>query len=238
VRVETTVPAPVAPGAPPWRGRVLLPVLALFVAFLAAAVVAGIAVAAGAGDQATGAVAELAFYAVLGGLAMLIVRSLPLHERRLIFAFKGPPRRVIAIGVAIGVAFVVGSGIVIAIGEAVDPSVERRLNDVSPDVGGGWTLVVAIIAFVVLAPFIEELVFRGLILRGLARRMRFGYAAVTSGAMFAASHADSYIVWPRAVQLLIAGICLAFVYRRLGYPGSVTVHATLNLVAAIGLALS
>jgi membrane protease YdiL (CAAX protease family) len=236
--VETTAPAPVAPVAPPWKGRVFLPVLALFCAFVAAAVVAAVAVAAGAGNQATGAVAELAFYGALGGLALRILHGLPEHEQRQVLAWKGPPRRVIALGVAIGIAFVIGSGIVIAIGEALDSSVRHRLDDVSPDVGGGWTLAVTIVAFVVLAPFIEELVFRGLILRGLARRMRFGYAALLSGAMFAASHADSYIVWPRAVQLLIAGVCLALVYRSLGYAGSVTVHATLNAVAAIGLALS
>ncbi len=90
-------------------------------------------------------------------------------------------------------------------------------------------------AVVVLAPLGEELLFRGLLLRGLVRRIRFWPAAVVSSLLFAAAHVDAYLLWPRAIALVGTGVVLAWLYRWRGYWASVTAHATVNIVAAIAL---
>ncbi len=123
-------------------------------------------------------------------------------------------------------------------GSAIDPVVERRLNEVE-DIGTvPWQVVLTVIALVVLAPLGEELLFRGLLLRGLARRLDFWPAALITSAVFAGAHADSYILWPRALALFGTGLVLAWIYRRRGYWASVSAHATVNTIAAIALVAS
>ena len=56
--------------------------------------------------------------------------------------------------------------------------------------------------------------------------------------MFASAHADSYLLWPRAVSLFLTGLVLAWLYRWRGYWASVTAHATVNIAAAIALIAS
>ena len=87
----------------------------------------------------------------------------------------------------------------------------------------------------VIAPLGEELIFRGLLLRGLAMRMRFPLAAVVSGVLFAVLHPQYWTIWPLIIGISIFGIAAAFVYRRWGYPASVTMHATFNALAAVAL---
>jgi len=59
-----------------------------------------------------------------------------------------------------------------------------------------------------------------------------------SSLLFASAHADSYLLWPRALSLVLTGLVLAWLYRWRGYWASVTAHATVNLVAAIALVAS
>ena len=106
--------------------------------------------------------------------------GLPAHERHAAVAVKGPLRRAVLAGIAVGAGIVVAAAIIIAIGAAIDPVVERRLDDVE-DIGTApWQLVLMVLSLVVLAPLGEELLFRGLLLRGLARRLRFWPAALIS----------------------------------------------------------
>ena len=230
-------PAAVLPLRPPgFWWRVLSPVGAVLASVVALIVAAGVLYAVtDMSDTAIGAVVTPLTSLLLLAFAFAIRRRLPAHEQRLALAIKGPPRRAVLIGVAVGLGIVLGAAIIISIGAAVDPVVERRLNEVE-DIGTvPWQIVPMVIALVVLAPLGEELLFRGLILRGLARRMRFWFAALISSTLFAAAHFDSWILWPRAVTLFGTGLALAWVYRRRGYWGSVAAHATVNTIAAIAL---
>jgi membrane protease YdiL (CAAX protease family) len=169
---------------------------------------------------------------------ILLWRGLPVHGRHAAIALKHSPGGAIGLGVTIGIGIVIGSGAIILAGQAIDPVVERRLEDYEDISTVPWQLALTIVGLVVLAPLGEELLFRGLLLRALARRLRFWPAALISSLLFASAHADSYLLWPRAIALVLTGLALAWLYRWRGYWASVTAHATVNTVASIALVAS
>jgi len=166
---------------------------------------------------------------------LLLWRQLPAHERRLALAIKKSPRKVIVTGIGIGLVIVVGAAILLAVGSQIDPHVKRLVEDQEEIGTAPWELVLWVIALTVLAPLGEELLFRGLMLRGLVRRLRFWWAALVSSVVFASAHFDAYVLWPRAIGIVLTGLALAWVYRTRGYWGSVAAHATVNSVAAVSL---
>ncbi len=99
--------------------------------------------------------------------------------------------------------------------------------------GAGYALIVA--ATVIGAPFFEELFFRGVLLRALARLFgRWGgwlgpaLAIVVSGTLFAMAHAESL----QLLGLAIFGVLLGVVSYRTGRLGmSMVAHASFNAVA-------
>ncbi len=224
-----------APSSSPPRfwTRVLTPIAAVPGSLiLAVAVYAGMK-AAGAGDANAAAIATVLAELALLVFGLAIVRLLAPHERRLVLEGRGRRAASIGIGVAVGLGLVIASGIVIALGTVVDDGLEDRLKDQEitlPD--SAWALGLMVIALVVLAPLAEELLFRGLLFRSLVRRLPIAAAITISSILFAASHADAYLLWPRAISLALTGAGLAWLYLRRGYWTSVTAHATVNAVAA------
>jgi hypothetical protein len=107
------------------------------------------------------------------------------------------------------------------------------LDDAIPTVM--WQKLLLALSLVVLAPLGEELVFRGLFLRGLVRRLSFPVSAVISGVAFALLHPQYWTIWPLIIAISIFGVVAAYVYRRLGYPANVAMHVVFNLVTAIFL---
>lgn len=207
-------------------------VLAAFAALVAAA---GLLSLSSLSDDDLGAILAFGTSLLLLGFGVLLFRNLPAHERRLAVARPADPRRTILVGMGIGFLLLVGALIIVAAGAAIDPVVERRLDDVE-DIGTApWQLVLTIVALVVLAPLGEELLFRALLLRALARRLGFWVAALLSSIVFAAAHVDAYLLWPRAIALILTGMGLAWLYRRRGYWAAVAAHATVNAVASIAL---
>lgn len=230
--------APAAPGPGFWW-RSLSPLGAVLAAFAALVVVVLALEATSLGEDGRAAVATALTSFALLVFGVLLWRALPEHERRLAVAYKGSLARAVTAGIVAGFGIVIGAATIIASGSAVDPAVERRLEELSQDIGtSGWQITLSVIALVVFAPLGEELLFRALMLRGLVRRMAFGAAAVLSSALFAAAHADAYLLWPRAVALVLTGLVLALVYRRRGYAGTVAAHATVNAIAALALVLA
>jgi CAAX protease family protein len=92
------------------------------------------------------------------------------------------------------------------------------------------TLIVAVFV----APFCEEVFFRGFVFAGLLRSMPLVWAIVLSALIFAVAHADpgSFVV------LFIIGLALAFLRWRTGslWPG-LLLHALNNGVAALTVVL-
>jgi uncharacterized protein len=103
--------------------------------------------------------------------------------------------------------------------------------------GAGYTLIA--ILTVVGAPFFEELFFRGVLLRALARL--FGtvggwvgpaLAIVVTGVLFGLAHAESL----QLLGLAFFGIVLSFVSYRTGRLGmNMVAHATFNLMAVVAV---
>jgi membrane protease YdiL (CAAX protease family) len=99
-------------------------------------------------------------------------------------------------------------------------------------------LVLAVLA-VTVAPVLEELLFRGVVLRGLMLRLGFWPAAVLSSVVFGGLHATaadaSGLLVVLTITLLGMGLCLlARTTGRLG-PG-IGVHALHNAVAVLAVA--
>lgn len=110
------------------------------------------------------------------------------------------------------------------------------LRDESP-----LALVLIAIAAVLLAPVIEELLFRGVVLRGLMLRVGFWPAALVSSAFFGLFHATGTGI--EAVPVIAAtavfGLGLCVLTRRTGRLGpAIGVHALRNALAVAAVVLS
>lgn len=89
---------------------------------------------------------------------------------------------------------------------------------------------------VCVAPFVEELVFRGVLLSGLASRMHVGWAIVVTAIIFGCAHLPDFrFAWYPVPALVLLGLVLGWlrVRTRSLWP-SITLHATNNFVAVIG----
>lgn len=98
-----------------------------------------------------------------------------------------------------------------------------------------FTTYATLIGAVFIAPFCEEVFFRGFIFPGLLRGMPLGWAIVISSLLFAVTHADpgSFAV------LFIIGLALAFLrWRTHSIWPSMLLHAFNNAIASLVIILS
>lgn len=101
-------------------------------------------------------------------------------------------------------------------------------------VSSGMRIPLALLV-VCVAPFVEELVFRGVLLSGLASRMHIGWAMLASAIVFGCVHLPDFkFAWYPVPALILLGLALAWlrVRTRSLWP-SITLHATNNFIAAI-----
>lgn len=231
-------PRQARPAPPGFAWRVFSPIGAVVLAFMLLIVGAGILSLFDLSDDSVGAILAFGTSLLLLLFGIALWRRLPEHERRRAIDRPESWLRTVGVGAGMGVVIIIGAALILVTGAAIDPAVERRLEEVREIGTAPWQLVLLVLALVVLAPLGEELLFRGLLLRALVRRMSFWTAAVLSSFLFAAAHADAYLLWPRAVALVATGVVLAWIYRRRGYWASVTAHATVNAIAAIALIAS
>lgn len=96
------------------------------------------------------------------------------------------------------------------------------------------------VAAVVLAPLLEEVVFRGVLLRGLLRRFSAPVSIVLSAVMFSLVHIEAFDVdqLPIMVDTFLWGVVLAWFALRTGNLSvSILLHASSNLLAVATLAV-
>ena len=145
-----------------------------------------------------------------------------------------PPRVLVAavagyLG-AIGLVLVY-SGVVEALGvEVLQP--DQQIPEAYFE--NDWLLPVIGVAVVGVAPFVEELFFRGFLYTGLRRGLGVPSAALISGVLFAIAHIDPGLIIP----FTLVGIVLAFTYERSGsLAAPIGVHLIFNLVSFLALVL-
>jgi membrane protease YdiL (CAAX protease family) len=159
------------------------------------------------------------------------------------FGFQRP-RWADAVAALIGFGCAFGARIVIAIfaavlthGKAITESQNLKIGTVST-----FTIILLVATAVIVAPIVEETVFRGLMLRSFLRRMPFWPAALLSSTIFGVGH--TYEVGTVAGAATLAAIvgsmglvnCLLNRYTNRLTPG-IFVHATFNGLAILFLAL-
>jgi membrane protease YdiL (CAAX protease family) len=221
--------------------NVLVPLGCVPLALVAVGILFELLSGVGVNKDAAETVAQFSGSLLILGLAVLLRQRCTSHRRRLTTATRPPTLRRVLLAVPIGIAMTMMAVTVIWAGTAIDSGAEKQLKELSElyvPASPIWQKVLLGVALVVLAPLGEELLFRGLVLRALVTRVRFAVAAPISGVLFAASHPDAWLLWPRAVALAILGTVLAWTYRRHGYRGSVTAHATVNTIAFASLLAS
>jgi uncharacterized protein len=89
-------------------------------------------------------------------------------------------------------------------------------------------IVLALWMLSIAAPVIEELVFRGVLLKAFSAHIGFGWANVAQAALFSAAHMDL----KAAAILFVVGATLGWMTRRSGgLVAPMVMHATFNLIA-------
>lgn len=148
----------------------------------------------------------------------------------------------------VGVAIGVGGQVLVAALYAPFITHLKNFNAPTQKLTGsahGWGFALIAVLTVVAAPFLEELFFRGLLLRGLlrlfaplspgpttARAVAVVLAVVVDGLLFGLAHGE----WEQFAGLALFGMALAFVSYRTGRLGmNMVSHASFNLVAIIAL---
>ena len=112
--------------------------------------------------------------------------------------------------------------------------VDQDVSVLAGNVSVGMRLLLALLV-VCVAPFVEELVFRGVLLSGLANRMPIGWAMLASAIVFGCVHLPDFkFAWYPVPALIILGLVSAWlrVRTRSLWP-SITLHATNNFIAAL-----
>jgi uncharacterized protein len=148
----------------------------------------------------------------------------------------------------VGIAIGIGGQILVAIMYAPFQHDIKNFNAPSQKLTGashGAGFIVIAIATVLLAPAMEELFFRGLLLKGLVRTFtKLGaaggarvagviLAVIVDGLLFGLAHGE----WVQLAGLAAFGMILATVSYRTGRLGmNMVAHASFNLVAIIAIA--
>jgi membrane protease YdiL (CAAX protease family) len=136
---------------------------------------------------------------------------------------------------ALGFGFSLAAGIVMwPVTHYVHHAPQQIVQDL--DTAHGAKLVVIAITAVVVAPLVEELFFRGLLLRALQRRLSAPAAVAISGVTFGALHLldpGAYAVLPALVALgMLSGV---FAVRTGNLSRSILLHAGFNLLAVVAV---
>jgi membrane protease YdiL (CAAX protease family) len=174
------------------------------------------------------------FYAVLfGGMLTTCVNASRSHGRGRLSVDFGWRLQPSDFGLGIVVYWLAGFAFFVAYMPWLKTDVDSFGDSLTGD-RDGWLALVAILAIVVAAPFIEELVFRGVLQRSLVPMLGVRNAIIVQASLFGLYHASPMFGWynigvviPRIAFGIVLGIA-AHRWRRLG-PG-IAAHVINNLI--------
>ncbi len=182
---------------------------------------------------------NLFLFAVVGDgimalVALFLAREFLHAGARELGLAGGPSANKIAIGLAMGLVLVLVSEAVAGVQTKLFGPHPEAVAQLLKSHHGGVDFLFDFLSVAVLAPFAEELLFRGVIFTGLAQRMPVIPAAIISGITFALAHLDKWNIVPLAV----VGFGLALIYQRTGsLYANMAAHATFNTVALVAVYL-
>jgi membrane protease YdiL (CAAX protease family) len=216
---------------PPWP--LWAPIAAVLFGISAAILIMGVAagVLRGAGvhitDNSPGFTAAFTFVQdVSVVIASLGVAALTIRPRAWQFGFRPAPLRFTAGIVFMGLAaFYLFALVYSAIVQPHNP--QKIVEDLGAD-KSTLLLVTGAIIVIAVAPFCEELFFRGFVFRVLRLHTGFWAAGVVDGILFGLVHGVN-IVLP---VLAVLGVVLCWVFERTGTLfASITIHAFNNMIS-------
>ncbi len=178
----------------------------------------------------------------LAGNASLILIALSLGRLKLRASFDklglGLPVRANQLlkAVPVGLFLLAASSLVAALQTKLFGSHPQLVAQILGTRHGAVSFVLDFLAVSVVAPFGEEVFFRGILFAGLVQRMPLVAAAFLSGAIFAGVHALSGSqndAWNFA-PLLLVGVGLAYLYYRNKtlWP-NIVAHSTINTLSLV-----
>ena len=178
---------------------------------------------------------------VMAGVLLLWLRARHPGWPRLIgWPPVGARLRESAVGAGWGVlleviAVVIGALVAVALEAATGQTVESP-EQVSPDLRG-WAVVMLVVLAVIVAPVVEEFVFRGLLFRSIADRHGFWIGAVLSAVPFGLTHAAvgaEVDLWALRITLMVVGVVLAWIHwRRRNLLANIVAHSTFNVIGVV-----
>jgi membrane protease YdiL (CAAX protease family) len=147
----------------------------------------------------------------------------------------------LAWGPVVWLTAVLGQVVVGAIVVALDVPISSNTEGIDRISADRTYVVSLVVSAVVVAPFVEELVFRGLVLRGLRSAMAAPVAVLAQGVLFGVAHVDpvrgsgnvGLVLVLSGVGIVLGGA--AYLFRRIG--PTVVAHAIFNGVV-LALVLS
>jgi membrane protease YdiL (CAAX protease family) len=231
----------------PWGARpVVMPLGAYVVLIIIGSALSTFAPSHGGGLTAFAAVINAVIEAALAGSVFLAGREVARRNGGwgAAFGFRRPTGRdwlpaLAGFGAAFGGRIAVGIVMVAIAGE----NATRQAQNLHVQHGTLATAILLIVLTVIIAPVVEELVFRGMILRTFMRRLSFWPAAAASTAIFALLHTYEVSTLVGAITLALSvgviGVVNCVLVRRTNslVPGMI-VHAASNLLATVVLLLS
>lgn len=231
----------------PWGARpVLAPIAAYVVVILLGYALSVVAPSGGTGRTVFAVAVNIGIYAALVGAVVLAGRDIAARYGGWgpTFGWRRPrlkdlPPALAGIGITFALRIAVG---VIAVAIAGD-KVTREAQNLRVTHANATTAVLLLLLTVVMAPLIEELVFRGLLLRTFLQRWSFWPAAAASTVIFGLGHTYEVGTLDGAILLALSvgslGIVNCVLVRRTDslVPGMI-VHASFNLLATIVLLTS
>ena len=181
---------------------------------------------------------QVGLWTGLVGIALLASRRKGYGTLAEDFGFTAKPSD---LGVGLGAALVSWLLVVPLVALALrpffgHPDVSKPVKDLVEQASGPKALILVLVA-VVCAPLVEELFFRGLLLRSLQRRLGTGWGVAVSAVLFGLAHPQPLDTG--AVVIVMAGltafaVVLALLAVKTGRLGaSIVAHAAFNAISLI-----
>ena len=207
--------------------------LAFALTLLAAGVIGGLAAAAGVdvrgGAPGVTIASTLAQYAAFVGVAWLLAAGLgPVSPRDL--GLIALPLRTFAGWTIAAIAGWYAFAVLYA--ALLEPAGEQDTLDALGADEGLALLIISTLLVVLIAPFVEEIFFRGFVYRALRNRFGRWTAATIAGTLFGAIHYSGPDTLALLVPLAVLGALFCLLYERTGslYP-AIALHIINNAIA-------